>query len=90
MSNQQSTSPADPPRPPKARVGGGLDLSSRLYATSMLSGPLTDAAPNSVRNLLLRPFVYIQANLVHYPLIPFPLSVEEFASKEDGSVGIVK
>jgi hypothetical protein len=47
MSSQQPTSPADPPRPPKARVGG-LDLSSRLYATSMLSGPLTDAAPNSV------------------------------------------
>ncbi len=47
LMSQQSTSPADPPRPPKARVGG-LDLSSRLYATSMLSGPLTDAAPNSV------------------------------------------
>ena len=54
MSNQQPTSPAVPPQPPKTRVGGGggggggLDLSSRLYATSMLSGPLTDAAPNSV------------------------------------------
>jgi hypothetical protein len=47
MSNNQPTSPADPPRPPKK---GGLDLSSRLYATSMLSGPLTDAAPNSVSN----------------------------------------
>ena len=47
MSSNQLTSPADPPRPPKK---GGLDLSSRLYATSMLSGPLTDAAPNSVSN----------------------------------------